>query len=140
MEMPSWRQKCVICMKTMSFPKNVFFILQVDQLTNELQAERTTSQKNESARQLMERQNKELKAKLQEMENHVKSKFKSSIAALEAKVAQLEEQLDQESRQVFYYSEGFQAGVCGTRKSGKRDHKKLTKISKVVTNHILKEI
>uniref|UniRef100_A0A9J7YLG1 Myosin, heavy chain 11a, smooth muscle n=1 Tax=Cyprinus carpio carpio TaxID=630221 RepID=A0A9J7YLG1_CYPCA len=72
---------------------------QVDQLTNELQAERTTSQKNESARQLMERQNKELKAKLQEMENQVKSKFKSSITALEAKVAQLEEQLDQESRE-----------------------------------------
>uniref|UniRef100_A0A8C1RE59 Myosin, heavy chain 11a, smooth muscle n=1 Tax=Cyprinus carpio TaxID=7962 RepID=A0A8C1RE59_CYPCA len=71
---------------------------QVDQLTNELQAERTTSQKNESARQLMERQNKELKAKLQEMENQVKSKFKSSITALEAKVAQLEEQLEQESR------------------------------------------
>uniref|UniRef100_A0A672T8U3 Myosin-11-like n=1 Tax=Sinocyclocheilus grahami TaxID=75366 RepID=A0A672T8U3_SINGR len=72
---------------------------QVDQLTNELQAERTTSQKNESARQLMERQNKELKAKLQEMENQVKSKFKSSITALETKVAQLEEQLDQESRE-----------------------------------------
>ncbi len=119
---------------------NVFFILQVDQLTNELQAERTTSQKNESARQLMERQNKELKAKLQEMENQVKSKFKSSIAALETKVAQLEEQLDQESRQVFYYSKGFQAGVCGARRSGKRDHKKLTKMSKVVTNHILEEI
>uniref|UniRef100_A0A671T842 Myosin-11-like n=1 Tax=Sinocyclocheilus anshuiensis TaxID=1608454 RepID=A0A671T842_9TELE len=77
----------------------VFFILQVDQLTNELQAERTTSQKNESARQLIERQNKELKAKLQEMENQVKSKFKSSITALETKVAQLEEQLDQESRE-----------------------------------------
>ncbi|KAG5279031.1 hypothetical protein AALO_G00105350 [Alosa alosa] len=71
---------------------------QVDQLTNELQSERSTSQKNESARQQMERQNKELKAKLQEMENQVKSKFKSSISALESKVAQLEEQLEQESR------------------------------------------
>lgn len=71
---------------------------QVDQLTNELQTERTTSQKNESARQQMERQNKELKAKLQEMENQVKSKFKSSISALEAKVAQLEEQVEQENR------------------------------------------
>lgn len=80
----------------------VFYILQVDQLTNELQAERTTSQKNESAKQLMERQNKELKAKLLEMENQVKSKFKSSITALEAKVAQLEEQLEQESRQVVH--------------------------------------
>uniref|UniRef100_A0A665V3G1 Myosin, heavy chain 11a, smooth muscle n=1 Tax=Echeneis naucrates TaxID=173247 RepID=A0A665V3G1_ECHNA len=67
---------------------------QVDQLNNELQTERSTSQKNESARQQMERQNKELKAKLQEMENQVKSKFKSSISALEAKVAQLEEQLE----------------------------------------------
>lgn len=74
------------------------FPSQVDQLNNELQTERTTSQKNESARQQMERQNKELKAKLQEMENQVKSKFKSSITALEAKVAQLEEQLEQESR------------------------------------------
>lgn len=46
----------------------------------------------------MERQNKELKAKLQEMENQVKSKFKSSISALEGKVQQLEEQLEQESR------------------------------------------
>eukprot|EP00064_Thunnus_orientalis_P007044 superscaffoldBa00000761_g7063 len=72
---------------------------QVDQLTNELQTERTTSQKNESARQQMERQNKELKSKLQEMENQVKSKFKSSITSLEAKVAQLEEQLEQESRE-----------------------------------------
>lgn len=74
------------------------FPLQVDQLNNELQTERSTSQKNESARQQMERQNKELKSKLQEMENQVKSKFKSSINALEAKVAQLEEQLEQESR------------------------------------------
>jgi len=98
MEMPLQRlcnlyENRVIC-------SAVFYILQVDQLTNELQAERTTSQKNESARQLMERQNKELKAKLLEMENQVKSKFKSSIAALEAKVAQLEEQVEQESRQV----------------------------------------
>ncbi|XP_028826850.1 myosin-11a isoform X4 [Denticeps clupeoides] len=72
---------------------------QVDQLNNDLQNERTTSQKNESARQQMERQNKDLKAKLQEMENQVKSKFKSSISALEAKVAQLEEQLEQENRE-----------------------------------------
>lgn len=70
----------------------------MDQLNNELQTERSTSQKNESARQQLDRQNKELKAKLQEMENQVKSKFKSSISALEAKVAQLEEQLEQESR------------------------------------------
>lgn len=92
----------------------VFYIPQADQLTIELQAERTTSQKNESARQLMERQNKELKAKLLEMENQVKSKFKSSITALEAKVALLEEQLEQESRQVVY-SKAPQGAARGSR-------------------------
>ncbi|XP_074484993.1 myosin-11a isoform X2 [Sebastes fasciatus] len=86
---------------------------QVDQLNNELQTERSTSQKNESARQQMERQNKELKAKLQEMENQVKSKFKSSISALEAKVAQMEEQLEQENREK-------QASAKGLRQKDKK--------------------
>ncbi|KAI4832052.1 hypothetical protein KUCAC02_015036 [Chaenocephalus aceratus] len=86
---------------------------QVDQLNNELQTERSTSQKNESARQQMERQNKELKAKLQEMENQVKSKFKSSISALEGKVVQLEEQLEQENREK-------QASAKGLRQKDKK--------------------
>lgn len=76
----------------------VHHCFKAEQLTNELAAERSTSQKNEGARQQLERQNKELKNKLQEMEGSVKSKFKSSITALEAKIAQLEEQLEQESR------------------------------------------
>lgn len=62
----------------------------------------------------MERQNKELKAKLQEMENQVKSKFKSSITALEAKVAQLEEQLDQENRQDVFYSLTLKLHFCSS--------------------------
>ncbi|MBN3320971.1 MYH11 protein, partial [Atractosteus spatula] len=74
-------------------------LAQVEQVNNELQTERSTSQKNESARQQLERQNKELKAKLQEMEGAVKSKFKATITALEAKVQQLEEQLEQENRE-----------------------------------------
>ncbi|XP_048869355.1 myosin-11a isoform X1 [Brienomyrus brachyistius] len=74
-------------------------VQQAEQLNNELQAERTTAQKNESSRQQLERQNKDLKAKLQEMENQVKSKFKASITALESKVQQLEEQLEQENRE-----------------------------------------
>ncbi|XP_043945099.1 myosin-11 isoform X2 [Protopterus annectens] len=73
-------------------------VQQSEQLTNELAAERSTAQKNETARQQLERQNKELKSKLQEMEGAVKSKFKASITSLEAKVAQLEEQLEQEGR------------------------------------------
>ncbi|KAM8934574.1 myosin-11 isoform 1-T1 [Pelodytes ibericus] len=74
-------------------------VQQAEQLTNELAAERSTAQKNESARQQLERQNKELKGKLQEMEGTVKSKFKSTIAALEAKISQLEEQSEQEARE-----------------------------------------
>ena len=70
----------------------------MDQLTNELQSERSVSQRNESARLQMERQNKDLKAKLQEMEAQVRSKFKGSISAMEGKLQQLEESLDQESR------------------------------------------
>lgn len=73
---------------------------QAEQLNNELATERSAAQKNESARQQLERQNKELRSKLQEMEGAVKSKFKSTIAALEAKIAQLEEQVEQEARYV----------------------------------------
>uniref|UniRef100_A0AAZ3SCS1 Myosin, heavy chain 11b, smooth muscle n=1 Tax=Oncorhynchus tshawytscha TaxID=74940 RepID=A0AAZ3SCS1_ONCTS len=72
---------------------------QVDQLSSELQAERSSSQSSEGARQQLERQNKDLKVKLQEMEGQGRSKFKSSIAALEAKLHQLEEQLELENRQ-----------------------------------------
>ncbi|XP_037369552.1 myosin-9 [Talpa occidentalis] len=73
--------------------------LQIDQMTTDLNLERSHAQKNENARQQMERQNKELKVKLQEMEATVKSKYKASIAALEAKIAQLEEQLDNETKE-----------------------------------------
>uniref|UniRef100_A0A480TYA2 Myosin-9 n=1 Tax=Sus scrofa TaxID=9823 RepID=A0A480TYA2_PIG len=73
--------------------------LQIDQINTDLNLERSHAQKNENARQQLERQNKELKVKLQEMEGTVKSKYKASIAALEAKIAQLEEQLDNETKE-----------------------------------------
>uniref|UniRef100_A0A668ANN7 Myosin, heavy chain 10, non-muscle n=1 Tax=Myripristis murdjan TaxID=586833 RepID=A0A668ANN7_9TELE len=73
--------------------------MQVDTLNTELAGERSAAQKSENARQQMERQNKELKAKLGELEGAVKSKFKASIAALEAKILQLEEQLEQEAKE-----------------------------------------
>lgn len=73
--------------------------LQVDTLNSELAGERSAAQKSENARQQLERQNKELKAKLQELEGSVKSKFKATICALEAKIGQLEEQLEQEAKE-----------------------------------------
>ncbi|XP_072497190.1 myosin-10 isoform X2 [Notamacropus eugenii] len=73
--------------------------LQVDTLNSELAGERSAAQKSESARQQLERQSKELKAKLQELEGSVKSKFKATISALEAKIGQMEEQLEQEAKE-----------------------------------------
>uniref|UniRef100_A0A3Q1CF56 Myosin-9 n=1 Tax=Amphiprion ocellaris TaxID=80972 RepID=A0A3Q1CF56_AMPOC len=69
------------------------------QLTTELASERSTSQRLEGARSQLDRQNKELKLKLQELEGTIKSKYKSTITTLEAKIAQLEEQLDIESKE-----------------------------------------
>ncbi|KAI5087447.1 myosin-9 [Silurus meridionalis] len=74
-------------------------MLQTDQINVELTAERSTAQRLEGARSQMERQNKEMKLKLTELEGAVKSKYKASITALEAKIAQLEEQLDIETRE-----------------------------------------
>lgn len=71
---------------------------QVDQLGAELAAERSSSQSREGTRQQLERQNRELKAKMQEMEGQGRSKLKSSIAALEVKLKEVEEQLEIESR------------------------------------------
>uniref|UniRef100_A0A671YDG7 Myosin-9 n=1 Tax=Sparus aurata TaxID=8175 RepID=A0A671YDG7_SPAAU len=73
--------------------------LQTEQLNTELSAERSSSQRLEGARSQLDRQNKELKLKLQELEGTIKSKYKSSITTLEAKIAQLEEQLDIESKE-----------------------------------------
>uniref|UniRef100_A0A8D3ECM3 Myosin, heavy chain 10, non-muscle n=1 Tax=Scophthalmus maximus TaxID=52904 RepID=A0A8D3ECM3_SCOMX len=71
--------------------------IQVDILS--LSEKRSAAQKSENARQQMERQNKDLKAKLAELEGAVKSKFKASLAAQEAKILQLEEQLEQEVKE-----------------------------------------
>ncbi len=82
----------------LSVTSSALSVPQVDTLTTELSAERSTAQKSENARQQLERQNKELRAKLGELEGSVKSRFKASITALEAKIAQLEEQLEQEAK------------------------------------------
>lgn len=96
--------RCLTPSFTLTGLTNVYSTLlcscQTDQMNVELTAERSTAQRLEGARSQLERQNKELKLKLQEMESTVKSKYKASISALEAKIAQLEEQLDIETRWV----------------------------------------
>uniref|UniRef100_A0A672P0N8 Myosin-10-like n=1 Tax=Sinocyclocheilus grahami TaxID=75366 RepID=A0A672P0N8_SINGR len=73
--------------------------LQVETLTVQISGERTLAQKSESARETLERQNKELKTRLSEMEGAVKGKHRLSVAALEAKIESVEEQLEQERQE-----------------------------------------
>uniref|UniRef100_A0A671R8Q7 Myosin-9-like n=1 Tax=Sinocyclocheilus anshuiensis TaxID=1608454 RepID=A0A671R8Q7_9TELE len=73
--------------------------LQAEQVTVEVTAERGNSQRLEGLRAQLDRQNKDLKQKLQDLEATVKSKYKSTITALEAKIPQLEEQLDVEMKE-----------------------------------------
>ena len=47
---------------------------------------------------LLERQNKEMKGKLADMEAQMKTRSKATIASLESKIANLEEQLEVEAR------------------------------------------
>lgn len=71
-------------------------LVQVETLTVQLQGERTLAQKAEAAREQLERQNKELKTRLGEMEGAVRGKHRLSVAALEAKIESMEEQMEQE--------------------------------------------
>ncbi|XP_018592797.1 myosin-10 isoform X2 [Scleropages formosus] len=73
--------------------------LQVETLTVQLAGERTLYQKSESAREQLERQNKELKARLGELEGAMRGKHRLSVAALEAKIDAMEEQLEQERQE-----------------------------------------
>ncbi|KAL8616918.1 hypothetical protein ACOMHN_041837 [Nucella lapillus] len=74
-------------------------LLQLEQMTAELSAERSVSQKLENQRLTLERQNKDMREKLQELEGQNRARTKATIAALEGKIANLEEQLDQEAKE-----------------------------------------
>ncbi|XP_045148560.1 myosin-14 [Echinops telfairi] len=74
-------------------------LLQVESLTTELSGERSFSAKAESARQQLERQIQELRGRLGEEDAGARARQKMTIAALESKLAQAEEQLEQETRE-----------------------------------------
>lgn len=73
--------------------------LTVDQLTADLNSEKSVTQKLDNQRSTLERQNKELKEKLTELENTLRTRTKATIASLEGKISSLEEQLDIESKE-----------------------------------------
>lgn len=70
----------------------------MEQITAELNAERSSSQKLETEKSQLDRQNKELRAKLTEIETEMKIRSKAALQAMESKIANLEEQLDIEIR------------------------------------------
>ncbi|EHB05683.1 Myosin-14 [Heterocephalus glaber] len=74
-------------------------LLQVETLTTELSAERSFSAKAESGRQQLERQIQELRGHLGEEDAGARARQKMMIATLESKLAQAEEQLEQETRE-----------------------------------------
>jgi len=73
---------------------------QAEQLSAEVTTERSKAQQLEAERSGLDRQNKELRAKLDEIESQYKARLKASQQALDSKVANLEEQLDVEMRSV----------------------------------------
>lgn len=73
--------------------------LSIEQITTELATEKSNAQKHENARTLLERQNKDLKAKLAELDTTQRTKVKTQMAALEAKIANLEEQVENEAKE-----------------------------------------
>ena len=73
-------------------------VFQLEQCQADLTSERNVSQKLENTRLQLERQNKEMKDKLNELEGQIRTRTKATIAALEGKVANLEEQLDMETK------------------------------------------
>ena len=86
------------------FERNRKAQLNIEQITTELTSERSVSHKIENQRSLLEKQNKELKAKLSELETSQRTRTKATITALEAKVANLEEQLENEAKSVYLSS------------------------------------
>lgn len=63
----------------------------------DLGSERATAQRLENSRMLVERQNKEMKVKLTDLETNQRA-TKATIAALESKILTLEEQLEAEAK------------------------------------------
>ena len=91
---------------------------QADQAAADAATERSNAQRLEAERALLDRQNKELRAKLDETESQNKARAKASQQAFDSKIAGLEEQLEAEMRSVctgetsLHYSQNVCACAC----------------------------
>ncbi|TMS36883.1 hypothetical protein L596_003949 [Steinernema carpocapsae] len=70
---------------------------QLEQLTGELSTERSIGQKIEAEKQSLERNNRELRSKIAELETSAQTRAKAQIAALESRLQYAEDQLNNES-------------------------------------------
>jgi len=73
--------------------------IDLEKMTSDLQIEKSAASKAENAKILLEKQNRELRDKLTELEEVVKGRNKSIISNLEAKIAAVEEQLHLEANE-----------------------------------------
>ena len=73
--------------------------MDLDKMTSDLHSEKSNAAKSENARVLIEKQNRELRDKLAELEELAKGRSKSAVNNLEAKLAALENQLQVESHE-----------------------------------------
>ncbi|XP_071108361.1 myosin heavy chain, non-muscle-like isoform X3 [Haliotis cracherodii] len=73
--------------------------IQMEQMSADLSAEKTLSLKLENQKSALERQNKDMRDKLAELEGQNRSRTKATIAALESKIVNLEEQLEIEAKE-----------------------------------------
>ena len=74
-------------------------LINIEQLTFELAAERENTKKMENTKMMLEKQNMELKVKLEEVEDSNRVKVKAVIATLESNVSKLEEQISAEAQE-----------------------------------------
>ena len=68
-------------------------------MSAELSEERAALQSLDNSRMTLERANKELQNKLADLESSLRSRNKNTVATLEAKISNLEAQLDQEAKE-----------------------------------------
>ncbi|EFO89923.1 CRE-NMY-1 protein [Caenorhabditis remanei] len=73
--------------------------VQLEQFTTELSIERTVNQKTEAEKQALERTCRDYKAKITELESGAQSRARAQMAALEAKIQYLEDQLSAEGQE-----------------------------------------
>jgi myosin protein heavy chain len=79
--------------------KNFFnFADQAEQLSGELASEKAASAKWEGEAAQLERHNRDLKAKLADLDKELKTRSKAMLAEMERKIALLQEQLDNEQK------------------------------------------